>query len=89
VRFKYTRFPGALAGLPVVDITLRRNEHEITMSALVDSGAMMSVLPYEIGLQLGFVWDEQRIEIPQAGALRDVPARAVWMYGTLSGGPEV
>lgn len=86
--FEYTRFPGALTTMPVVDIALRHGEHEISMPALVDSGAMMSVLPYEMGLQLGLVWEEQRIEIPQAGALHGIPAKGVELFGKVAECPE-
>ena len=39
------------------------------MMGLVDSGAMVNVLPYDVGLQLGVVWDERRANIRLAGTL--------------------
>lgn len=57
MRFEYTAPPpGALFGKPLVTITLCRDGHEITVSALVDSGAAISILPYEMGCELGVVW---------------------------------
>ena len=36
---------------------------------LVDSGATVNVLPYEVGLQLDLVWDDRRANIRLAGTL--------------------
>lgn len=41
---------------------------------LVDSGATINVLPYEIGLRLGAVWDESKAIIKLAGNLSSQPA---------------
>ena len=35
----------------------------------MDSGATVNVLPYELGLELGFVWDERKAVIQLAGNL--------------------
>lgn len=40
----------------------------------MDSGATVSVLPYELGLQLGEVWDDRRAVIQLAGNLSNQPA---------------
>ncbi len=36
---------------------------------LVDSGATVNVLPYELGFQLGGVWDDRKAIIQLAGNL--------------------
>jgi len=41
---------------------------------LVDSGATVNVLPYELGLQLGGVWEDSRAIIQLAGNLSNQPA---------------
>jgi hypothetical protein len=41
---------------------------------LVDSGATVNVLPYEIGIELGGVWDDNRAIIQLAGNLSNMPA---------------
>jgi len=40
----------------------------------VDSGATVNVLPYELGLELGGIWDERRAIIQLAGNLSNQPA---------------
>ncbi|MCP4109047.1 MAG: retroviral-like aspartic protease [Desulfobacteraceae bacterium] len=86
MRFEYTAPPpGALFGKPLATITLSRDGHEITVSALVDSGATISVLPYDMGCQLGLVWEEQNIPIRLGGPLQGVPAVAVLVTGHMTG----
>ena len=50
-RFSYTPspvFPKLHSGLPCMPITLLHGEQTIKLSALVDSGASISVLPYDV-----------------------------------------
>lgn len=59
MRFKYsTSHPSQneLDSLPRVPLVLRRGDQIVEGLGLVDSGATINVLPYEIGLQLGGVW---------------------------------
>jgi len=89
MRFDYTAPPpGALFGKPLMTMTLCHDGHEITVSALVDSGATISLLPYEMGRQLGFVWKEQTIPLQLGGPLKGIPAVAVLVNGQISGLPE-
>ncbi|UUO17479.1 MULTISPECIES: hypothetical protein [Aphanizomenonaceae] len=53
--------------LPRVLLVLRRGDQIVEAIGLVDSGATINVLPYEIGLQLGGVWDESKAIIQLAG----------------------
>lgn len=46
----------------------------VESTGLVDSGATVNVLLYEIGLQLGGVWDDGRAVIQLAGNLSNQPA---------------
>jgi hypothetical protein len=45
--------------------------------ALVDSGATISVLPYSLGVQLGFDWNSQKLQLRLTGALAQVEARGI------------
>ena len=75
--------------LPVVDITLFHAGHEISVQAVVDSGAMVSVLPYEPGIELGFIWEEQTIPVTLGGTCQGIPAFGVLVRGELAGLPPV
>jgi hypothetical protein len=79
-RFPYVEidpFLGSASALPYVPIALEYEGKVANVSALVDSGAALSVLPYDVGVQLGAVWEEQTIPVRLAGNLADSDARAI------------
>ena len=80
---------GEASALPYVPLTLERGERSVTVSALVDSGAALNVLPYGIGLQLGAVWEEQTIPVRLTGNLAASEARAILLSGSLDQFPPV
>ncbi len=91
MKFDYTHVPALpdwASGRPLVDIQLYHAEHEIIVPVLVDSGADISIMPYEIGLELGFIWNEQTYPIDLGGIMRGVPAFAVLVRGEIAGLPE-
>lgn len=75
-----------LQGLPYAPITLRNKEHSLEVSALVDSGSTLNVLPFDLGTQLGFVWEEQTYALPSlVGSLKGLPAFGVLLEGQIDG----
>lgn len=50
---------------------------------LVDSGATISVLPYEVGLQLGGRWDERKANLQLAGNLGRSQAMPFFVTATI------
>jgi hypothetical protein len=61
MRFRYsTTDPSQneFDSLPRVPIILRREGRTVEALALVDSGATVNVMPYELGLQLGATWHD-------------------------------
>jgi hypothetical protein len=85
-RFPYVEIDPSLiaaSALPYAPITLEREGNVANVSALVDSGAALSVLPYDVGLQLGAVWEEQTIPVRLAGNLADADARAFLVTATI------
>ena len=70
--------------LPRIPLVLRRGDRSIETVGLVDSGATVNVLPYEVGLQLGAVWDERRAVIRLTGNLSNqlaMPLSAIAQIG--------
>ncbi len=55
--------------LPRLPLTLHYNERQLDVIGLVDSGATINVLPYDVGRQLGAEWDDQKANIRLAGSL--------------------
>jgi len=60
--------------LPRLTMHLKCEREEIEVTGLVDSGATVNVLPYEVGIRLGEIWDERKPHIRLAGNLGNFPA---------------
>ena len=66
--------------LPTIPITLCYSDFSVSANALLDSGSTVNLLPYDIGLQLGAIWEEQTIRLPLAGNLARVEARGIFVH---------
>lgn len=62
--------------LPDLPILLRSPPHTLSGSVLVDSGATIGVSPYSLGVQLGFDWNTQKLQLRLTGPVR-VEARGI------------
>lgn len=51
--------------------------------ALVDTGASVNVLPYEVGVQLGAIWENQTVSIPLSGNLAQNESRGLVISGVV------
>lgn len=60
--------------LPHLPLVLRANNQRVEVIGLVDSGATVSVLPYNVGIQLGAAWDDQKAKVRLAGTLGSMNA---------------
>ncbi len=60
--------------LPRIPIIIRREGHTVEALGLVDSGATVNVMPYEMGEQLGAVWENNQAIIQLTGNLGKQPA---------------
>jgi hypothetical protein len=77
MRFQYSTTSPAqneFDSLPRLPLLLHREDRRVEAVGLVDSGATVNVLPYELGLELGGVWDDFRAIIQLAGNLSNQPA---------------
>jgi len=75
--------------VPYVPITLSYENISVGSMGLLDTGAMINVLPYNLGLQLGAVWENQTVSIPLAGNLQPIEARELVVSGTINNFPFV
>lgn len=66
--------------LPTIPITLSRANLTISTDALLNTGSTVNLLPYEIGLRLGAIWEEQAVRLPLAGNLATVEARGLFVH---------
>jgi hypothetical protein len=61
----------------------------VSVSALLDTGSAVNVPPYDIGTQLGFIWDQQTTTVELTGNLASVEARVVLLAATVAQFPPV
>lgn len=73
---------------PMLPLTLIGPQSVVT-SGLVDSGAAINVLPFTLGLQMGFVWDELSRSVELSGNLASVAARVVVLSAEVGAFPAV
>jgi hypothetical protein len=69
---------------PCVPIALSHHDRTSEVFGLLDTGSSLNVLPYDIGLELGAVWEEQSLSIPLSGNLAPVEARGLAVMGQIS-----
>ena len=73
---------------PMLPLTLI-GRHSLTTSGLVDSGAAVNVLPYALGVQLGFDWNQQAQSVELSGNLASAEARVVVLSAVVGSFPPV
>jgi hypothetical protein len=69
--------------MPYLPLTLTNEGRSAEVTALLDTGASVNVLPYDIGLQLGAIWEDQTVIIPLSGNLASSEARGLVLSGNV------
>jgi hypothetical protein len=75
--------------MPLLPLKLAYGERELAVSGLLDTGTAVNVLPYSVGEQLGFAWEQQRTAIVLSGNLARIPARGVVVTALVESFPPV
>lgn len=73
---------------PMLPLTLIGGQ-QVTTSGLVDSGAAVNVLPYALGVQLGYAWAQETRPVELSGNLASVEARVVVLSAVVGTFPPV
>jgi hypothetical protein len=68
---------GKSSQMPYLPLGLELNGQLVNVNGLLDTGATLNVLPYQLGLQLGAVWERQTIQLTLSGNLARLEARAI------------
>ncbi|WGV23483.1 hypothetical protein [Halotia branconii] len=68
---------------PYMPIQLVSQQCSITASALLDTGATVNVLPYQAGIELGYIWEHQTATLNLTGNLAQFEARVVVIQGVI------
>jgi len=70
--------------MPYLPLILTLGSRSVEVMALLDTGASVNVLPYETGIQLGAVWENQTVSIPLSGNLSRSESRGLVASGTVA-----
>lgn len=79
-RYSFTSTNPALgeAGLqPSLPLVLTYQSRSVTVPGLLDTGAMVNVLPYQVGVDLGASWEQQTTRLRLTGNLAQFEARGL------------
>jgi hypothetical protein len=80
---------GAGGLLPFLPITLALRQQPVAVTGLLDTGATVNVMPFDVGQQLGARWDEQTTAVQLTGNLSQLEARALVVSATVGKFPPV
>ncbi|WP_232432191.1 hypothetical protein [Chamaesiphon minutus] len=75
--------------MPYLPLILSLGDRSLNAEGLLDTGASVNVLPYELGLQLGLIWENETLSVLLAGNLARFEARAVVIDAQVSSFPTV
>jgi hypothetical protein len=92
VRFAFTEVNpefGTLSTFPYLPLSLTYQNRSLSTSGLLDTGSSVNVLPYELGLGLGAVWERQKFSVPLGGNLARFEARALVLMANVERFPPV
>ena len=62
---------------PFLPLTLSYRGKAVEAAGLLDTGAMVNVLPYQLGVDLGAVWEQQTNALQLTGNLAEYEARVL------------
>jgi len=68
---------GAISRMPLLPLMLSRDQQNVTVTGLLDTGAAVNVLPHSLGVQLGAVWEQQTIPVRLTGNMAGIEARVL------------
>jgi hypothetical protein len=65
---------------PYLPFTLFYQQGSVPVSGLLDTGASVNVLPYLVGIELGYEWERQTTALSLTGNLAQYEARVVLVH---------
>lgn len=75
--------------MPYLPLTLRFADRSFETAGLVDSGATVNVLPYQIGVELGANWENQPTLFRLGGNLANYESKGLILTAEISDFPAV
>ena len=62
---------------PRFPLTLAYHDRSMAVTGVLDTGAMVNVLPYAVGVDLGAIWEQQTVVLQLTGNLAHFDARVL------------
>ncbi len=75
--------------MPYLPLKLELNGKTKEVHGLLDSGSTVNVLPYQLGLELGAIWENYRIPLRLVGNLANFKARALFVNAQIKSFPSI
>lgn len=75
--------------VPSIPITLSNKGRSLLVNGLIDTGAAVNVLPYSVGIRLGYIWDRNKPSLRLAGNLGRFDAQGILIQATVASLPTV
>lgn len=75
--------------MPYLPLKLLIGDNLIETSGLIDSGATVNVLPFQIGLELGAIWEDQPTLFRLGGNLGNYESKGLILIAEISDFPPV
>ncbi len=72
-----TNWDGETSLVPYLPLKLVNKDYSLKTLGLLDTGASVNVLPYQLGLELGLNWENLNIIVSLTGNLAQFPAKGV------------
>jgi hypothetical protein len=69
--------------MPRLPLTIGLRDRTIEVIGLLDTGSAVNILPYQAGLALGAIWEEQTTPVPLVGSLGQFEARVLIVWASL------
>ncbi len=82
--FPFSDKDKSLGRLPCLPLTLSYNGRSVAVSGILDTGASVNVLPCEIGIELGAIWENQTTSVKLTGNLARSEARIIVLTAVVS-----
>lgn len=80
---------GTASLCPLLPVTLQIGEQTASVLGYLDTAAAVNVMPFDMGLQLGAVWEQQTVVLPLTGNLAQQEARLLVVSATVGRFPSV
>jgi len=87
---KVLRIPYSIIGgnpqtvMPRFSLKLSNGQQSLEVNGLVDSGSALNVIPYTVGYNLGFIWEQQVVPIRLGGVYSGIDARGIFVSASHS-----